>query len=379
MTKNPIFHFNLKKTDANTKARLGEVTTAHGTYPTPIFMPVGTQAVVKTMTPRDLKEIGSKIILANTYHLAVRPGEKQIEKFGRLHKFMAWDGPILTDSGGFQVFSLTDLRKINDDGVVFRSHVDGTLFKFTPERVVEIEQCLGSDIMMPLDQCIGWPCTYDQAKVAMNRSITWLKRANKIELPSEQVMFGIVQGSVFPDLREYCAKTMRDMDMPGYSIGGLAVGEDKEHMAAMIDVVNAILPENKPRYLMGVGTPQDLVQGVYQGVDMFDCVMPTRNARSGGFFTWDGKGQIRNSIHKDSLEPLDPECSCYCCRTFTRGYLHHLFSKKVQEITGMIMLTMHNLTFYLHLMEKIREAIAEDRYQEFYQQFFARYQERIVY
>ncbi|HRU52796.1 MAG TPA: tRNA guanosine(34) transglycosylase Tgt [Planctomycetota bacterium] len=373
MTDKKKFNFELLATDPNTQARLGQVSTSHGIFPTPIFMPVGTRAVVRTMTPRDLKEAGSRIILANTYHLAVRPGEKQIEKFGKLHKFMAWDGPILTDSGGFQVFSLADLRKMNDDGVIFRSHVNGDLYNFTPEKVVEIQQCLGSDIIMPLDHCIGWPCTYDQAKLAMTRTLSWLKRSAKINLEPDQAMFGIVQGSIYPDLREYCAKAMRDLDMPGYSIGGLAVGEDKLHMKNIIEIVNAILPENKPRYLMGVGTPEDLVMAVARGVDMFDCVMPTRNARSGGFFTWDGKRQIRNAIYRDSQEPLDQQCPCYCCQTFTRGYLHHLFSKKVEEITGMIMLTLHNLTFYLNLTGAMREAIAQERFDEFQKNFFARY------
>ena len=249
-------------------------------------MPVGTRAVVRTMTPRDLKEAGSRIILANTYHLAVRPGEKQIEKFGKLHKFMAWDGPILTDSGGFQVFSLADVRKMNDDGVIFRSHVNGDLYNFTPEKVVEIQQCLGSDIIMPLDHCIGWPCTYDQAKLAMTRTLSWLKRSAKINLEPDQAMFGIVQGSIYPDLREYCAKAMRDLDMPGYSIGGLAVGEDKLHMKNIIEIVNAILPENKPRYLMGVGTPEDLVMAVARGVDMFDCACNKKCTKWRFFWGW---------------------------------------------------------------------------------------------
>jgi len=364
------FQFTVTGTDSSgTRARTGKVETAHGSFETPVFMPVGTRAVVKTMSPRDLKDTGTKILLGNTYHLAVRPGEKHIEKFGKLHKFMAWDGPILTDSGGFQVFSLADLRKLNDDGVTFRSHVNGDIYTFTPERVLEIQQSLGSDIMMPLDQCLGWPCTYEDAQAAAVRSLAWLKRSVQVPLPPDQALFGIVQGSVYPDLRKMYAEEMLPLNLAGHSIGGLAVGEPKEAMFEMISLVNEILPWHKPRYLMGVGSPQDIVMAVSRGVDMFDCVMPTRNARSGGVFTWDGKMQIRNSRHSESLEPLDQRCSCYCCRTFTRGYLHHLFSKKVEEILGLTLLTLHNITFYHSLTKTIRETIQNGQFTEFSRDF----------
>ncbi len=368
------FQFTVTGTDSSgTRARTGKVETAHGSFETPVFMPVGTRAVVKTMSPRDLKDTGTKILLGNTYHLAVRPGEKHIEKFGKLHKFMAWDGPILTDSGGFQVFSLADLRKLNDDGVTFRSHVNGDIYTFTPERVLEIQQSLGSDIMMPLDQCLGWPCTYEDAQAAAVRSLAWLKRSVQVPLPPDQALFGIVQGSVYPDLRKMYAEEMLPLNLAGHSIGGLAVGEPKEAMFEMISLVNEILPWHKPRYLMGVGSPQDIVMAVSRGVDMFDCVMPTRNARSGGVFTWDGKMQIRNSRHSESLEPLDQRCSCYCCRTFTRGYLHHLFSKKVEEILGLTLLTLHNITFYHSLTKTIRETIQNGQFTEFSRDFLERY------
>ncbi len=372
MTKKFKFTLNCKDV-SGTLARTGHIETAHGSFDTPVFMPVGTRAVVKTMTPRDLKEAGSTIILGNTYHLAVRPGEKHIEKLGKLHRFMSWDQPILTDSGGFQVFSLADLRKLDANGVTFRSHVNGDLFVFTPERVLEIQQSLGSDIMMPLDHCIGWPCSYNDAKAAMERSILWLKRSAQVQLPDDQALFGIVQGSIFDDLRRQCAQEMVELDMAGYSIGGLAVGESKENMSKSIEVVTAILPESKPRYLMGVGTPQDILMAVGLGVDMFDCVMPTRNARGGGAFTLNGKIQIRNACHSESIEPIDSECNCYCCRNFTRAYLHHLFSKKVEEIAGLHLLTLHNITFYHNLMANIRQAIRQGQFKEFRQNFLARY------
>ncbi|NUM36968.1 MAG: tRNA guanosine(34) transglycosylase Tgt [Candidatus Brocadiae bacterium] len=369
------FQFTLECFDASgTQARLGKIETAHGSFPTPVFMPVGTRAVVKTMTPQNIKDTGAKIILGNTYHLAVRPGEKYIQEMGKLHRFMAWDGSILTDSGGFQVLSLADLRKISNKGVVFRSHINGDLYEFTPEKVIEIQQCLGSDIMMPLDHCVACPATHDEAKEAAERSILWLKRSKAVPLDENQVLFGIVQGSVYADLREWCAKEMKDLDMPGYSIGGLAVGESKKDMFDMLEVVNAILPIEKPRYLMGVGTPEDIVNAVSLGTDMFDCVMPTRNARGGGAFTWKGKIQIRNSHHRESLMPLEPRCQCYCCRTFSRAYLHHLFSKGVEEIMGLTMLSLHNLTFYQDLTAAIRKSIKEGNFKEFKQDFLAQYQ-----
>ncbi len=369
------FKFEVETTDkSGFKARTGKVTTAHGTFETPVFMSVGTRATVKTMTPRDLIEAGTKVVLGNTYHLALRPGEKLIKKMGGLHSFMAWDGPILTDSGGFQVFSLASLRKLSENGVNFRSHINGDLVEFTPERVMEIERDLGSDIVMPLDHCIGFPCNHKDAKEAMERSIRWLERSKNVSLQDHQTLFAIVQGSGYTDLREYCAKAMVDLDLPGYAIGGLAVGEDKETMQKAILSCNAILPLDKPRYLMGVGTPEDLLMAVAQGVDMFDCVMPTRNARGGGFFTWEGPKQIRNAQYRDDPRPLDPICDSYPSKTFSRSYLHHLFSKKVEEILGLSMLTLHNLTFYNQFMAQIREAIRNGQFAEFVAQFQANYQ-----
>lgn len=356
-----------------TRARVGKVYTSKGSFETPVFMPVGTRAVVKTMTPENLKIAGTKILLGNTYHLAVRPGEKLIEKMGKLHKFMAWDGPILTDSGGFQAFSLADLRKLTDEGVTFKSHINGDLFEFTPKRVVEIQRALGSDIMMPLDHCVGWPCSYKDAKEAAERSVRWLEMSASYKIDPHQSLFGIIQGSGYRDLRKWCAEEMVALNLPGYAIGGLAVGEPKDTMQEMIQEVNEILPQNKPRYLMGVGTPLDLVMSIANGVDMFDCVMPTRNARNGGVFTWSGKLQIRNSCHKESNQPLDSNCNCYCCKTFTRSYLHHLFSKKVQEILGLSMLSLHNITFYHDLTKAVRKAIREGYFKDFYEDFLGRY------
>jgi len=367
---NNEFYFEVQARDrSGTQARVGKITTPHGSFMTPVFMPVATRAVVKTMSPANLKEAGTTILLGNTYHLAVRPGERLIAKMGGLHRFMAWDGPILTDSGGFQVFSLADLRELSDEGVTFRSHINGDLFCFTPERVIEIQEILGVDIIMPLDHCIGWPATYVEAKEAMERSIQWAKRSLRAKSKKDQALFGIVQGGGYKDLRERCARELVDLDFPGYAIGGLSVGEPKEIMEEMVRAATQILPPEKPRYLMGVGTPQDFLMAIAHGIDMFDCVMPTRNARGGGVFTWNGKLQIRNACHKESPLPLDPKCSCYCCQTFSRSYLHHLFSKKIEDILGLVLLTLHNLTFYHEFMAKIRESIWQGRFREFAEEF----------
>lgn len=369
------FHFTIETSDiSGTNARVGKISTRHGCFVTPVFMPVGTRAVVKTMTPEELKQAGASIILSNTYHLAVRPGEELIAKMGGLHEFMAWEGPILTDSGGFQVFSLADLCKLSDDGVVFRSHINGDKFIFTPERVIEIQEILGSDIMMPLDHCIHWPCTEVAAQEAMERSIAWAKRSQRAKNSSQQTLFAIVQGSTFKKLRQQCTSEMVDLDFPGYAIGGLSVGEPKELMNEMVPLVTSLLPREKPRYLMGVGTPEDFLMAIAAGVDMFDCVIPTRNARGGGVFTWAGKLQIRNSRHQESSLPLDPLCDCYCCKTFTRSYLHHLFSKKVQDILVLRMLTLHNLTFFQQFMRKVQDAIRAGNFRQFSRQFLASYQ-----
>jgi queuine tRNA-ribosyltransferase len=373
MTNNS-FSFIVASDDlSGTSARTGHITTPHGDFDTPVFMPVATRASVKTVSPAQVKEAGSTIILGNTYHLALRPGAELMRKLGGLHRFMRWDGPILTDSGGFQVFSLANLRKISDSGVTFRSHINGDLFTFTPERVLEIQDALGSDIIMPLDHCIGWPSTYEEAREAMERSVRWAARSKEAKRQNQQTLFGIVQGSAYRDLRRTCAQELTAMDFSGYSIGGLAVGETKEIMTEMIAEVNAVLPRHKPRYLMGVGTPQDILMAVSQGVDMFDCVMPTRNARGGGAFTFSGKLQVRNSCYRESTSPIEDGCPCYCCQNFNRAYLHHLFSKKVEEVLGLVLLTVHNLTFYHRLMSKIRDAIHSGNYREFHEQFLHKY------
>jgi queuine tRNA-ribosyltransferase len=286
---------------------------------------------------------------------------------------MAWDGPILTDSGGFQVFSLADLRDLKEEGVSFRSHVNGDLFFFSPERVIEIQEALGSDIIMPLDHCTGWPCSHDKAQEAMELSVRWAVRSLAAKRREDQALFGIVQGSGYADLRTECAQRLVELDLPGYAIGGLSVGEPKDIMTEMVRETAAVLPKEKPRYLMGVGTPEDFLSAVASGVDMFDCVMPTRNARNGGAFTRTGQIQIRNARFKESRLPLDPDCGCYCCRTFTRGYLHHLFSKKVEDILGLVMLTWHNITFYNDFMARVRASIREGSLGEFAREFLRTY------
>jgi len=350
------------KKDKNSMARLGLLHTPHGTVETPIFMPVGTQATVKAMAPNELKEIGAGIILSNTYHLYLRPGAELVNKAGGLHGFMAWDGPILTDSGGFQVFSLGDLRKITEEGVEFRSHIDGSKHMFTPEKVMEIEQLLGADIAMTFDECIPYPATYEYAKAATERTTRWAKRCKAVHRREDQSLFGIVQGGMYKELRTMSAAQIVDMDFPGYAIGGLSVGEEKPLMYEMLEHTTPLLPANKPRYLMGVGSPDCLVEGVLRGVDMFDCVLPTRIARNGTVFTSQGKLVIRNAKFKEDLRPLDPECDCYACKTFTRAYIRHLFN--AGEILGARLATIHNLHFLIKLMGKLRRAIQEENLQQ---------------
>ena len=363
-----MFSFRVIKSDG--KARLGELITPHGKIHTPVFMPVGTQGTVKAMLHKDLIEIGTQIILGNTYHLYLRPGIEVIKEAGGLHAFIGWDKPILTDSGGFQVFSLSRGRgdgksrvRVKDAGVEFRDHLAGDLHFFTPEKVIEIQEAFGSDIIMPLDECVEYPTTYAYAKTAVDRTIDWLDRSIRAKRREDQVLFGIVQGAFFEELRVESALRTVERDLFGYAIGGLSVGEPKEIMYDMTELVCQYLPWEKPRYLMGVGMPEDIIEAVARGVDMFDCVAPTRMARTGTLFTSRGKINIRNEKYKKDFSPPDPECDCYTCRNFTKAYLRHLFN--VEEISAYILNTIHNLRFYHRLMEDIRKAIEEGRFEEF--------------
>lgn len=364
--------YELIKTCAQTGARLGRLHTPHGIIETPIFMPVGTQATVKSMTPEELKEIESQIILSNTYHLYLRPGHELIKKAGGLHKFMNWDKPILTDSGGFQVFSLGPLRKITEEGVEFRSHIDGSKHMLSPEKAVEIQTALGSDIMMAFDECAPYPADKKYVKDSLERTTRWLQRCKDAHKNTEnQALFGIVQGGMYKDLREQSAKEITAIDLPGYAIGGLSVGEPKEMMYEVLDYTVPLLPENKPRYLMGVGSPDDLLEGVIRGIDMFDCVLPTRIARNGTAMTSQGKVVVRNATYAEDFTPLDPECDCYTCKNYTKAYIRHLV--KTNEILGSRLITTHNLRFLLKLMTDVRKAIMEDRLMDFRNEFFEKY------
>ncbi len=347
------------------KARAGKVSTNHGEILTPVFMPVGTLGTVKAMSPSELKDIGAQIILGNTYHLYLRPGHELVRKAGGLHKFVSWDRPMLTDSGGFQVMSLSALRKITKDGVKFRSHIDGSLHYFTPESVMEIQTALGADIIMSFDECPPYPATREYVEKSLYTTLDWAERGLKaFNNHDNQALFGIVQGGIYEDLRQKSALALMDLDFPGYSIGGLAVGEEKKDMFRITEFLNDILPSEKPRYLMGVGTPSDLLNNVARGVDMFDCVMPTRNARKGSIFTRNGKMIIKAARYKEDFSPIDPECTCYACQNFSRAYIRHLIS--MNEILGMRLATIHSLYFYQELMAMIREAILEDRFDDFY-------------
>ena len=367
------FGFSTETRCRTTAARTGVVQTAHGIIETPVFMPVGTRATVKAMAPFELEEIGAHIILSNTYHLNLRPGPELIREAGGLHSFMNWKRSILTDSGGFQVFSLSSLREVSDDGVWFRSHLDGSSHFMTPEESVRIQECLGSDIAMCFDECVPWPCTEEDSLKAVKRTISWAGRCRKAHKRSDQVLFGIVQGSVFPDQRAMCASELASMDFPGYAIGGLSVGEPHEAMYEILEVLHPLLPEDKPRYLMGVGHPLNLVEGVARGIDMFDCVLPTRNARNGTVFTSRGRINIKSSRYERDWGPLDPECDCYACRNFSRAYIRHLY--RSGEILSSRLCTWHNLRFLAKLMERIRGSIREGRFQDFRDAFTEKYLE----
>lgn len=361
------FFFKLKTSE--NKARRGEVSTAHGVIQTPAFMPVGTAATVKAMKTSDVKKSGAEIILGNTYHLMLRPTAELIEKLGGLHKFMNWNGPILTDSGGFQVMSLSKIRKISDDGVEFSSHLDGTKYFVTPERSIEIQHKLGSDITMIFDECVQFPATHSQAKEAMERSLLWAQRSrDAFQKRPGYGIFGIVQGSTFRDLREISAQKLIEIGFDGYAIGGLAVGEGQDVMFEVLDYAADLLPQDRPRYLMGVGKPSDIVGAVLRGVDMFDCVIPTRSGRTGQAFTREGTINIRNAKHIDDPKPLDEKCGCYACQNHSRAYLNHLV--KANEILGSMLLSEHNIFYYQDLMKDIRKAIEEKRFAEFAAEFF---------
>jgi len=369
------FSFEVLKTCAQTGARLGVLHTPHGDIHTPAYMPVGTAATVKAMTPRELTEIGAEIILSNTYHLHLRPGEDLVREAGGLHTFMAWPRPILTDSGGFQVFSLSGIRKIKEEGVTFQSHLDGSRRFISPEVSMDIQHALGSDIMMAFDVCTAYPCDHVTAEAAMLRTHRWAERCKAHQARQEnadrQALFGIVQGAFYEDLRVESAKALADMDFPGYGIGGLSVGEPKPMMYGILETLMPHMPENKPRYLMGVGSPDCLIEGVLRGVDMFDCVLATRIARNGTCFTPNGRLVLKNAAYARDFNPIDEECDCYACRNFSRAYIRHLF--KAGEITGARLATVHNLRFLLRLMENVRQAIAENRLGDFRKDFFNRY------
>ncbi len=361
--------FELQQTDKNLKARAGTITTDHGIIETPIFMPVGTQGTVKAIDQKTLKEeINAPVILGNTYHLYLRPGMEIMHQAGGLHEFMNWDRNLLTDSGGFQVFSLSELRKLKPDGVEFKSHLDGSKHFFSPEKVIEIQRNIGADIIMPLDECTPYPCDYEYAKKSKELTSSWAelnKQAfdkSKSLYGHEQYLFGIVQGSVYKDLREESAKDLMNIDFDGYSIGGLAVGEPAENMYEIVDFTTDILPENKPRYLMGVGRPENILEAIERGVDMFDCVMPTRNARNAYLFTSEGVVTIRSATYKNDFTPVDEKCDCYTCQNHTKAYLRHLFNTK--EILAYELATIHNLKFYLNLVREARKRIFDGSFLE---------------
>ncbi len=366
--------YELIKKDKYTNARVGVIHTASGDIPTPIFMPVGTVGTVKTMTVDDLKEMGAKIILGNTYHLYLKPGMDIMKKAGGLHKFMNWDRPILTDSGGFQVFSLADNRKISEEGVMFRSHIDGSKHFFTPEKSIEIQNDIHSDIMMSFDECVDANASYDYVKNSMERTLRWAKRGldyHKANSHPDQSLFGIVQGGMFKDLREISARETVAMNFDGYSIGGLSVGETKEEMIDILNFTTPLLPEDKPRYNMGVGTPDYLFESFQAGIDMADCVLPTRIARNGTAITSHGRVVIKNATYKEDFSPLDPECDCYTCKNHSRAYLRHLVNAK--EILGARLLSYHNLYFLLKMCENIREAIMNDSFLDYKKEFYEKY------
>lgn len=364
--------YELIKTCKQTGARLGKVHTPHGTFDTPIFMPVGTLATVKTMSPEELVDMNAQIILSNTYHLWLRPGEDIVKEAGGLHKFMNWERPILTDSGGFQVFSLSKIREITEEGVHFRHHLSGEKLFFSPEKAMQIQNDLGPDIMMVLDECPPYPATYEYMEKSVSRTSRWAERCLEAhQRKSEQALFGIIQGGEFKDLRKQSAKDLISLDFPGYAIGGLSVGEPKDIMYEVLEATTPLMPTNKPRYLMGVGSPDSLIEGAIRGIDMFDCVLPTRIARNGTCMTSKGRLVVRNAKYARDFSPIDENCDCYTCRNYSRAYIRHLIN--TNEIFGFRLTTYHNLYFLLELMKQVRIAISEDRLGDFRESFFEQY------
>lgn len=368
MNQNNYFQFSRAAQDH--RARAGIFSTPHGDLLTPVFAPVGTQATVKAVSPDQLRETGATLVLSNTYHLYLRPGSELVQELGGLHHFMQWTGPMLTDSGGFQVFSLSDMRKIDEDGVTFKSHIDGSTHRFTPEKSIEIQENLGADIIMAFDECAP-PNDLDYNKRAVNRTHTWAERCLKAHQRNDQALFGIVQGGIFPELREQSAAHIASLGFPGHAIGGLSVGETKPEMHAMIEVVDAILPEDKPRYLMGVGSPEDLINGIWRGIDIFDCVLPTRLARHQAAMTRTGRINLMNAINAKDPRPIDDTCTCYTCRHFTRAYLRHLIVAK--EMLAATLISIHNIQTLVKLVQDAREHILAGTYDEFAQDFLANY------
>ena len=366
----PEKHFSLLKTSGS--ARAGELLTAHGVITTPAFMPVGSQATVKTLTPDDIKGLGFNMILANTYHLYLRPGVDVVEKMGGLHRFMAWDGAVLTDSGGYQVFSLAPLRRISDEGVTFRSHIDGSEHFITPELAVRYQEKLGADVIMVLDECTAYGDSKEHVRRAMERTHLWAERCLKAHTKKGQALYGIVQGGMFPELRRQSAECLAQMDFPGFAVGGLSVGEPKEIMLAMLGETVVRLPKDKPRYLMGVGSPEDIIEGVARGIDIFDCALPTRVARNGALFTARGRVNIRNAAFKTLDAPVDPDCDCSTCRDFSAAYLSHLF--RAGELLALRLATVHNLRFISNLVRRIRESIIEDTFSALKEDFLSAYE-----
>lgn len=362
------FEYKIEQVDGH--ARVGTFQTPHGGISTPVFAPVGTQATVKSVTPAQLEEIGASLVLANTYHLYLRPGENLVAELGGLHRFMNWSRPILTDSGGFQVFSLSDTRKVDEDGVNFKSHLDGSTHRFTPEKSIQVQEALGADIIMAFDECAE-PDQREYSEVAMLRTHRWLERCISSKMRSDQALFGIVQGGIFPDLRRQSAEFTARQELPGYAIGGLSVGESKEDMHAMIEVVNDILPKEKPRYLMGVGSPEDLINGIWRGVDIFDCVLPTRLARHHAAFTPFGRINLANNINASDSSPIDESCGCYACRNFSRAYIRHLILAK--EMLAGTLVSIHNLNFLLEITRQSRLAILESRFDHYAREFLDRW------
>ncbi len=360
--------FALVTRDHNSDARLGRLTTNHGVVNTPAFIPVGTQATIKALTPEDLQSLGAEIILSNTYHLYLRPGHELIKALGGLHKFMHWDYPLLTDSGGYQIYSMGVNQRISEEGITFQSHLDGSRQFLSPELCMSIQEALGVDIMMCLDECVPYPASYEYTKDSLERTTRWAKRCTESANHGNQALFGIVQGGMFKDLREKSAGDLIGLNFDGYAIGGLSVGESAELMLSMVENTASLLPEEKPRYLMGVGTPENIVEAVKRGVDLFDCVLPTRNARNGMLFTSFGRIVIKNARHRNEDIPIDPACTCYTCTHYSRAYLHHLFAAK--EILSSRLNTLHNLSYYLKLMESMRTALREGTFADFYQNFY---------